>query len=138
MGIEIDVSSLMLLGTIDWVTDSVTIKGAGAILTKADVLSGMAPIPIPPPNTGDACPCAGPGGDVECMVTPGQHTINGTSDSNKMVTMGSMYTQKDGANGKICQPMMAMSAQSVLNPTPVLTTADAAMIMGMLNGAGAM
>lgn len=127
MGVNIT-GTVLLTGNVEWEVDS-TIEGV-AILTEADTLTGMAPVPIPPPNTGDPCPC-GPPGDVENVMTPGTNTVGG----NKMVVMGGMYLQKGG--GKTCQPMMAMSATTVINGTPVLTETEAAMIMGILNGAGA-
>lgn len=131
MGVNIT-GTVLLMGSVEWESGS-TIEGK-RILTAAtdDKLTGMAPVPIPPPNTGDPCPCIAPIPDsVEPVMSPGTNTVGGE----KMMVMGGMYIQK--SSGKTCQPMMAMSAKTVINGTPVLTEVEAMMIMGMLNGAGA-
>lgn len=129
MGVNIT-GTVILTGDTEWESGS-TINNV-AILTEVDKLTGIAPIPVPPPPSGDACPCVPPVPDsVEPVMTPGTHTVGG----NKMMVLGGMYVQK--SSGKTCQPMMAMSPKTVVNGTPVLTETEAMMIIGMLNGAGA-
>lgn len=119
--------TLILTGAVDW--SSMTIGGDPVILDED--YDGMAPVPVPPPNTGDPCSCSPPGA-VELAMTPGTHTVNNVP----IVVMGSLYTQSDGS--KICQPMMAMSTEKVINNGPVCTTSSVSMFVGMINGAGAM
>lgn len=119
--------SVLLTGAVEWSSGAKTANGS--IITEDMTFQGMAPVPIPPPNTGDPCPCSSPpADDVKNLMTPGSHTIG----TKKMVVLGSMYMQ---SSGKPCQPMMAMSAETVINNTPVCV--DPMMFMGMLNGAGA-
>lgn len=102
-------------------------------VATAEKYKGMAPVPVPPPNTGHACPCTPPATDtLEPVITPGDHTVGGE----KMMVMGGMYLQKSG--GLVCQPVIAMSIQTVLNATPVVTLNDLMVFMGLLNGAGGM
>lgn len=121
---------IMLSGSVEW--EAGTTIGNDPIVTEADTFAGMAPIPVPPPNTGDPCPCVPPVPDsVENVMTPGTNTVGG----NKMVVLGAMYLQK--SSGKTCQPMIAMSANTVINGTPVVSELMVMMFMGILNGAGA-
>ena len=125
--------AVILTGNVVW--DSCVINGS-PVLTDDKKLIGMAPVPVPPPNTGDPCPCIPPSGapHVENQMTPGSHSIK---DAGTFITMGAMYMQKDGSGGKTCQPMMAQSAQTPINNTPVVTENDIMMFVGFLNGAGA-
>jgi len=128
MGVDIT-GSVVLMGETEWESGS-TING-NLILTEASTFKGMAPTPVPPPNTGDPCSTSPPPADkTEVAFTPGTQTVNG----NKMLVMGGMLLQGDGT--KPCQPMIAMSTQTVLNGPPVCTEVDQTMFMGILNGAG--
>jgi len=135
MAISITGTGLMIMGSIDFDPSGGGTKiGTSAILVKSQILMGIGPVMIPPPPSGDLCPCGGPGGDVECVMTPATMKVGGV----EVVIMGSMYTQDDSGNAKVCQPMMAMSAETVIHNTPILTENSSMMIMGMLNGMGAM
>lgn len=123
--------TVLLTGAVEWVAG--TTIGGSPIVTEDEKWQGLAPVPVPPPNTGDVCPCVPPVPDtVENVVTPGTNTVGGQ----KMVVMGGMYIQK--SSGKTCQPIMALSGQTVFNGTPVVTENDLMMFVGFLNGAGAL